>query len=248
LQERLGTPGDGGKWICDPQRLLDLHSSHPPPTGAPEVTQRSSLPAGQRPCLVYSFGSGDEWGFEEGIIDTFGDLCDVHTFDHTIGAAPPHRPASVHFHQWGLGEPGEGQHLTADTRGPLVASLTAIRKALQHDNRVIDIVKFDIEQAEVPCLTPLLQNAVAGRGEQWPGHPNQLIRQVLLETHLLRNTSSHTVDEMREEQEAVGALLQGFLDNGYVIFSKEGNMMFQHEQCCGTSVEYGFLKLGLSTA
>jgi len=75
---RFGCPGDGGKWICDPHRLL-LDG-----------------------CTVYSIGSNDDFSFEEAI-HHFNPQCEIHTFDPTLTSAPVHKPAYVHFHPWGLG-------------------------------------------------------------------------------------------------------------------------------------------------
>jgi hypothetical protein len=56
-EERLGPAGDGGKHVCDPECLLE-----------------------RKDCLVYSFGSNNDFGFESAILP-FG--CEIHVFDHT---------------------------------------------------------------------------------------------------------------------------------------------------------------------
>ena len=56
FQRRLGRRGDGGKWVCDPHR----------------ISRQSS-------CLVYSFGSSEEYSFEQDVVNKL--KCEVHTFD-----------------------------------------------------------------------------------------------------------------------------------------------------------------------
>ena len=54
---RLGQAGDGGKHVCDPDCLLERNA-----------------------CLVYSFGSNNDFGFETSVLP-YG--CKIHVFDHT---------------------------------------------------------------------------------------------------------------------------------------------------------------------
>ena len=75
---RLGCPGDGGKWICDPHRALT-----------------------QDGCVVYSIGSNDEFSFEEAV-HNFNPKCEIHTFDPTT-PRPKNCPSFVSFHAWALG-------------------------------------------------------------------------------------------------------------------------------------------------
>lgn len=76
---RFGSPGDGGKWICDPHRALT-----------------------QNNCVVYSIGSNDEFSFEESI-HHFNPKCEIHTFDPTT-PHPKNCPPFVSFHPWALGQ------------------------------------------------------------------------------------------------------------------------------------------------
>ena len=80
-ERRLGTWGDGGKWICDPACMLA---------------------AGR--CVVYSVGGNNEWSFEVSMVKRG---CEVHTFDHTVAA--PRTPPGVVFHRWGLGVNADAQ-------------------------------------------------------------------------------------------------------------------------------------------
>ena len=84
-ERRLGQPGDGGKWVCDPHKL----SKEPD-------------------CLVYSLGSNNAFDFEEAIHEGIGLHCEIHTFDHTVGNHPSNKPSQVNFHPWGIGSDRTG--------------------------------------------------------------------------------------------------------------------------------------------
>ena len=76
---RMGCPGDGGKWICDPHIHL----------------QQSNR------CVVYSFGSNNDFSFETAV-HIFNPTCELHTFDPTV-LHPSLLPPFVRYHTWGLG-------------------------------------------------------------------------------------------------------------------------------------------------
>ncbi len=76
VNARMGCPGDGGKWVCDPHHFL-----------------------GTENCVVYSIGSNDEFSFEEAVYD-FNPKCEIHTFDHATAATE--KPPFLHFHPWKL--------------------------------------------------------------------------------------------------------------------------------------------------
>jgi hypothetical protein len=63
-ERRIGGNGDGPKWVCDPHRIDPDN------------------------CLVYSFGSNNEFSFEEAILRDISAKCEIHTFDPTIGPTP----------------------------------------------------------------------------------------------------------------------------------------------------------------
>jgi len=76
--ERLGRPGDGGKWVCDPQHYL----------------QREG-------CVVYSFGSNGDFSFEEAV-HAVAPACEIHTVDPA--PATDAVPAFLTYHEGRLGE------------------------------------------------------------------------------------------------------------------------------------------------
>jgi hypothetical protein len=113
---RMGCPGDGGKWICDPHVHL-LRDD----------------------CVVYSFGSNDEFSFEKDIHD-FNPRCSIHTFDPTV-PHPVNKPPFVHYNNAGLG--------TTDASNASLGSyftLAEIMSRLGHDH--VDVLKLDCEGCE----------------------------------------------------------------------------------------------------
>jgi len=89
VRMRMGSPGDGGKWICDPHHVL----------------------AGPN-CTVYSIGSNGEFGFEEAV-HNFNPARVIHTFDPMY--PPINKPDFVHFHSWSVGSRDTGSTFTVDT-------------------------------------------------------------------------------------------------------------------------------------
>jgi hypothetical protein len=136
---RMGLHGDGGKWVCDPLCLLVRNN-----------------------CLVYSFGSNNQFDFEEAIVKAFE--CKAHTFDHTIGT--PVAPPGITFHPFGL----------AGSKESTSAALKSIDEMIEengHFNTTIDILKMDIEGAEFLFLSN-------PRNVEWM---KRSVRQFLVEFH-----------------------------------------------------------------
>mmetsp|Transcript_15393 Transcript_15393/g.23972 ORF Transcript_15393/g.23972 Transcript_15393/m.23972 type:complete len:321 (+) Transcript_15393:218-1180(+) len=77
-EERIGRPGDGGKWVCDAYRVRK----------APK-------------CIVVSIGSNNDWSFEDAMHD-LNPRCEIHTFDHTL-KSPLGKPDFVKYYPLGLG-------------------------------------------------------------------------------------------------------------------------------------------------
>merc|ERR1719343_935221 len=97
FSERLGSAGEGGKWVCDPYRIADAAKSG-------------------EPCLVYSVGSRGEFSFEEAVQKRISPSCEVHVFDPADptsygawGGAPKGHatPKTISYHQWPLGKDGD---------------------------------------------------------------------------------------------------------------------------------------------
>lgn len=122
---RIGGSGDGGKIVC-PERLLKMRNR----------------------CLVYSLGSANSFGFEAEIVSRYG--CEVHTFDCTLAAPPTNLPRHVHFHNFCIGALTQPRSMVSSRgRHPgSFATLNDARLRLGHGNRVIDLLKMDIERYE----------------------------------------------------------------------------------------------------
>merc|ERR1719471_2771437 len=74
--ERIGPPGDGGKWVCNPSTLQAR-------------VERGS------PCLVYSVGSHGDFGFEEGVLESISRRCEVHASTRSRRAPGRRRQVST---------------------------------------------------------------------------------------------------------------------------------------------------------
>ena len=84
--ERLGSTGDGGKFVC----IDDIPEQH---------------------CVVYSLGSDGDFSFELDLLNHRPN-CDVYTFDCTKPITPP---KGVHFYPWCIGSQNRGKYQTINT-------------------------------------------------------------------------------------------------------------------------------------
>jgi hypothetical protein len=75
-EERMGSYGDGGKWVCNAYKIRAMTD-----------------------CVVISIGSNDEWSFETAVHD-LNPSCEIFTFDHTL--ENPHPPPFVKFFAFGV--------------------------------------------------------------------------------------------------------------------------------------------------
>jgi FkbM family methyltransferase len=138
-EERIGSLGDGGKWICNSFRL-------------------------PKDCVVYGVGGNDDISFEEQMAERFG--CDVHVFDpspvsqRAFGALQAGKALGkgrLTYHPWGLGPvsktPGKEMDLGIDGAKCEVKTLAQMAEALGHQR--IDVFKMDIEGGEFAVLEDL---------------------------------------------------------------------------------------------
>ena len=117
-EERAGPAGEGGKGLCDPNRLRARGAD----------------------CLICSVGSFDDFSFEEAMMRDVSSAREIHAFDHTV-SNPRNKPCGVHFHPLGLG--GAREPDGSDLKG-----LADIVVALGHKGRTIDVLKIDCEGCE----------------------------------------------------------------------------------------------------
>lgn len=135
LEERLGKPGDGGKWVCNAEALASHES-----------------------CVVYSVGSNGDFSFEAGIHE-INPLCEIHTFDHTVAIEVMQKvPKWLKFHSVGLGAydtgniktlPSIRKMLGHEGRWVFLRTWRSFPAPACNDNplsrRAIDILKVDCE-------------------------------------------------------------------------------------------------------
>lgn len=136
---RLGRVGDGGKWVCNLDRLISRIA----------------------PCVVYSFGSNGEVSFEEDVIAESGGKCAVHVFDPVLQSVRSHNrlfngPTALDlsatldypgfsWHTTGLG--AREEQLSTHRFGKMsVERLSTTMARLGHS--FVDILKVDIEGHE----------------------------------------------------------------------------------------------------
>jgi hypothetical protein len=137
---RVGTYGDGGKWVCNPDRL-------------------------RRSTIVYSFGVGLEITFDLEMASMFG--ADVYMFDPSPSLSRqyvayqtgmPHGKGWVYFQPLGLGPistvRGKEWSLSIEGKACPAMSFSDIAKALGHTH--VDILKIDIEGGEYAALKQIL--------------------------------------------------------------------------------------------
>ncbi|KAH9014493.1 methyltransferase domain-containing protein [Lactarius pseudohatsudake] len=183
--ERIGTLGDGGKWVCGLSQLQDKED-----------------------CIVYSVGSPADASFEAEVLARTRH-CQLFVFDHTASSLPRalSAPASLpttlgeFYSAWDVPSP-ENEHDYWDSRGtaqrthfkpyritgqdaPATAdkpkSYTLETIMRQNGHTHIDILKIDLEGWEFDALTTfLLPNS--DFTSQKPRAPP--VSQMLLELHL----------------------------------------------------------------
>jgi len=172
---------DGGWWLCLDEGRLTSSKDHA--------------------CVVYSFGIGSDWSFEEmmGTGDAFGLSrsgfvrkkkgrgCDVFAFDPSMGqAAHVHQPGTVWFQPTGLGAADEqimepqSSTVNWDNGRPKIrapgrwamATLSSLMQSLGHSH--ISLLKVDVEGYEWGALLAASQNGILDK-----------VDQLVLEVHLV---------------------------------------------------------------
>lgn len=101
------------------------------------------------PCVVYSLGGNNQWGFELGIVQRTP--CEVHTFDCTGPRSRFKVPSNpmIHFHHICI-VPESAGHLGNGNLVGKSQTLREVQAELGHER--IDILKMDIEGYEWPIM------------------------------------------------------------------------------------------------
>jgi len=132
--QRVGTLGDGGKWMCG-------------------LSQVAKLPN----CVVYSVGINGESSFEADLLRETSS-CQVWGYDYSVDKFGPEIEefpefkARSHFFPYALG--GKDDH-GPGTNPPFYTLPTLMN---MNGHTFIDVLKIDIEGYEFPLLTDLLQH------------------------------------------------------------------------------------------
>ncbi|KAJ7503828.1 methyltransferase domain-containing protein [Mycena galericulata] len=132
---RVGSLGDGGKWVCGLERAT--HAAQNPP----------------RPCVVYSMGVDQQSSFEQAVLRQSAG-CQVYGFDYTVTSWGPELRADAalapraHFFPYKIGA------VDNHAGTPKEYSLQGIMAELGHD--FVDILKIDIEGSEFAALAAIL--------------------------------------------------------------------------------------------
>lgn len=127
--ERLGFQHDGGWNVC-----------FSPPFGFHE------------PCIVYSFGIGDDWRFDRASARIYN--CTIYSYDPSIPLPIPKEKLHprIHFEHVGIG----GRN-TRNSKGWRLKTFSTILQENRHTDTIIDYLKFDIEYNEWAVLENLLK-------------------------------------------------------------------------------------------
>jgi hypothetical protein len=189
-RQRFGRVGDGGKWVCNLDRIIR--------------GREDGLPS---KCVVYSFGSNGEISFEEDLLAASQGFCDVHIFDPVLESVlgnnryfngpeatdlqanrnVPH----VTWHTVGLGARNEDVESTRFGKMHL-ERLSTIMESLGHP--WIDVLKIDVEGYEWDIF---LDDILANAGASLP------FGQLLIELHS-GDTTVDRVVEFFDRAEASG--------------------------------------------
>lgn len=161
--ERVGSLGDGGKYVCGMSRYEHYY---PPPSSPPSPERRSPPPetardvregkSGQeeepRPLIVYSFGVEDDSRFEAAFLSRTN--ARVWGYDFSVDSWAPdissdQQRSRTEFARVGIGG-------TTDLLGaPPVSSIQDLMRANNHT--WVDLIKMDIEGAEFDALSSLVE-------------------------------------------------------------------------------------------
>mmetsp|Transcript_18346 Transcript_18346/g.27386 ORF Transcript_18346/g.27386 Transcript_18346/m.27386 type:complete len:281 (-) Transcript_18346:132-974(-) len=131
---------DGGKWLCGLQQVHSLRSKPDTQYGPGSNHYSSSSSNKTASCIVYSFGSSNQFDFEERVRKV-APGCEIHTFDPTVPETGKGKGIYDAYHgDYGFG----GEDGTVG--GLRVKTLGTILKELNHDH--VDYLKIDVEGYE----------------------------------------------------------------------------------------------------
>ena len=164
---------DGQKYVCMDELMEDIANNE---------------------CIVYSFGIGGDWTFED-TIGAFG--CKVYAYDPTIDH-PKNRSENVKFDKIGVSAE------TSDDKK--YQTLDAILSTNGHTTTKISYLKLDIEGAEMKGLSAWLESGSLDK-----------VQQIAMEVHLI------AAEQKNETLEFLQTIKDLHLKGNYRVFNWEAN-------------------------
>lgn len=133
------------------------------------------------PCYVYSFGIGDDFSFDDGMIRAYG--CEVFSFDPSMKMESKLRASKAHFYKQGLADSDRTL-----PNGWVMSRMDSIRYTLKHTKKKIHTVKLDIEEWEWEVLPDFLAHDSL-----------KTVTQLLIELHQCDGCSKY--DPLQDDKE-----------------------------------------------
>ncbi|ELU11655.1 hypothetical protein CAPTEDRAFT_209002 [Capitella teleta] len=191
ISKRFGTPQDGGWDVC--------------------LAAPYALKSG---CLVYSFGIGGEWSFDDQIASAMG--CTVKSFDPTVKVEKLKHGPNVHMYEIGLGGKDE-----VNSRGWKIYSLPSLMEVMGDSEKILDYLKIDIEWSEYESFDTILTSNVVSH-----------IKQIGLEVHSNDSNNYYPAWELVSKMEDHGFRVWAVEHNYATPFHDIPNMNIRGLFCC----------------
>jgi len=177
-------------------------------------------------CLVYSFGVGDDWDFEESMAELG---CTVHAYDPYV-KSPNTTRENLHFYEIGIGsaKAEDDKHL----------EFTTLEMAMQKNGdhgKKITYLKLDIEQSEVEVLRELIDSEILKN-----------VGQIGVEIHSATYTYAGP-EQPKRQRYVFGELLKSFYDLhkklGFRLVSYNPNGCFHSSNDDPYFINYSYFDL-----
>lgn len=180
------------------------------PDGFKAVCMDPGIGPTYKSCLVYSFGIRDEWSFDERMQD-YG--CDVYAFDPSMSKDDHQHSKTIWFFKLGLGDEDTDKHSKTSWKMRTLSSIYENLKK-KHGDKIIDVLKIDIEFSEWETLPQIYQSGILKR-----------VKQIAMDVHM---DSRGSLEKYKQYYETIRSLER---DHGFYRFSSRpspwGNVFMQ---------------------